>query len=127
MLTLFIFSSRDFDPKKAVDSVPVEDKNVVFLDERRLDDREILTEWGGYLMADEMLEWRLSRAMEKWFASDFECLKMFKQTRGQDGVSYFQTPRFFRNRARFRQNDLCPSNIGELRCERVLDGMIIDV
>ena len=125
-LTLFIFSSRDFDPQKTIESVPIDEKAIVLIDERRLDQVKIGTPWVGFLMADEMLDEKLAKALPTYLESEYECLVMFKETYGTDGVKHYHTPRFFRNNVTFGESGLYPLNINDLKCTRVLDGRIID-
>lgn len=122
-LTLIIFECDGFDTQATARSVPFADK-VIVMKERDLRGLKVETDWFGFLMANELMEEPLARAIPIFLESTYECLVLFKIT----GKVGYATPRFFRRNIEFESEMLYPGilDTGKVNITRVLNGLIVD-
>jgi len=122
-LTLIIFECSGFNPEIAARSVPCADR-IIVLKERDLTGLNIETDWFGYLMANEAIDYQLAKALPTFFQSEYDCLVLFKLS----STGGFITPRFYRKGIEFESGSLYPSVLdsGNIKITRVLNGLIVD-
>lgn len=123
-LTLIIFECDGFNPEITARSVPFAER-VIVLKDRDLSGVDIQTDWFGYLMANELIDYQLAKALPTFFESEFGCLVLFKLSSNGG----FITPRFFRKGIQFEPGSLYPTVIdsGNIKVTRVLNGLVVDV